>query len=341
MNDAGSIVYGLGAVKGVGEGPIEAIIEGRNKVGQFTDIFHFCKSVDKSKLNKRVMEALVRCGAFDNIGPSRAVLFSSIEDALKAADQDAKNAAAGLMDMFGEIEAESDEDPYLDYIGKVRDWNLKAKLQGEKDTLGLFVTGHPFDEYETEVRKFARTRISNLQPDKKTQKVAGIIVDVRVMKTKRGGNMAIVTLDDRSGRIDARLFSEGYDQFRDKLILDQLVVIDAEVKHDTYNDSLGCNVNNVWNIEEARTSFASGLKLNLSESQMAQTGLKPEKLVKTLQDKLAPFNADGTSVVVEYERRDAKAQIRLGDEFRVEPTDDLIYRLQHQFGDDAVEYFYE
>jgi DNA polymerase-3 subunit alpha len=104
VNDAGSIVYGLGAIKGVGEGPIEAIIKARNEVGQFIDIFHFCKSVDKSKLNKRVMEALVRCGAFDTIGPNRSVLFATIEDALKAADQNAKNAAAGIMDMFGEVE---------------------------------------------------------------------------------------------------------------------------------------------------------------------------------------------------------------------------------------------
>ncbi len=341
VNDAGAIVYGLGAVKGVGEGPIEAIIRGRQEVGQFKDIFHFCQSVDKSKLNKRVMEALVRCGAFDAIGPSRAVLFASIEDALKAADQSAKNAAAGMMDMFGEVEAESEDDPYQDYLGKVREWNLKTKLQGEKDTLGLFVTGHPFDEYETEVRKFARTRISNLQPEKKSQKIAGIIVGVRVMKTKRGGNMAIITLDDRSGRVDARLFSEGYDQFRDKLILDHLVVIDAEVRHDTYNDSLGCNINNVWNIQEARTSFASGLKLNLNDTALSQTGYKPEQLVRALNDKLAPFNPEGTSVVVSYERRDAKAHIRLGDEFRVEPTDELIYRLQHQFGDEAVEYLYE
>ncbi|MEY8263561.1 MAG: DNA polymerase III subunit alpha, partial [Bermanella sp.] len=123
VNPEGSIVYGLGAIKGVGEGPIEAIVAGRNKVGQFNDIFHFCKSIEKGKLNKRVMEALVRCGAFDKIGPDRSVLFACIGDALKSADQDAKNAAAGMMDMFGEVELEEDKDPYVDYLNKVKDWN--------------------------------------------------------------------------------------------------------------------------------------------------------------------------------------------------------------------------
>lgn len=335
VNDDGAVVYGLGAVKGAGEGPIEAILKARATGEPFKDIFDFCKRVDKSKLNKRVMEALVRCGAFDNIGPSRSILFASIEDALKAADQNAKNQAAGMIDMFGAVEEEADINPYDDYQGKVRDWNLKEKLQGEKDTLGLFVTGHPFDEYEKEIRRIAKTSISNLQPDKKTQKIAGIIVGQRVMKTKRGGNMAILTIDDRTGRIDARLFTETYEQFRDKLLLDHLVVLDVEVKHDNYNDSLGANVNHIWNITEARSSFCAGIKLTLNEQNMNG------RTSRLLHEKLAPFQENGSPVWIDYYRSDAKARIRLGDAYRIEPTDDLFYRLQHQFGDDAVEYVYE
>lgn len=335
VNDGGAIVYGLGAVKGVGEGPIEAIIHARNEVGQFNDIFHFCKSVDKSKLNKRVMEALVRCGAFDNIGPNRSVLFASIEDALKAADQNAKNAAAGMMDMFGEVEEEANLNPYDEYLNKVRDWNPKQKLQGEKDTLGLFVTGHPFDEYEKEIRRIAKTKLSNIQADKKSQKLAGVIVGLRVMKTKRGDNMAILTIDDRSGRLDVRLFSDIYEKFKEKLIVDHLVVAEVEVKHDNYNDSLGANLINLWNISEARNVFSSGIRLTLKHHELGQ------HFIRQLNDTLQPFNQDGTQVLLNYEGQGAKASIQLGQEYRVEPSDDLLYRLKSHYGDENVECSYD
>ncbi len=335
VNEEGSIVYGLGAIKGVGEGPIEAIVEGRKSVGQFEDIFHFCKSIDKSKLNKRVMEALVRCGAFDRIGPNRSVLFACIPDALKAADQNAQNAAAGMMDMFGEVELEENKNPYDDYLDKVRDWNPKQKLQGEKDTLGLFVTGHPFDEYEKEVRRMAKTKIVNVQADKKTQKVTGIIVAQRVMRTKRGDNMGILTIDDRSGRLDVRLFSETYERFKEKLVVDHLVVLDVEIRHDSYNDSLSANLSNLWDITEARNHFCKGIKLSLQHNNLNRN------FVSELKQKLAPFQQDGIQVLVDYKGESASARLSFGDEFKVEPNDELLYRLQDMFGLENAEYFYE
>jgi len=335
VNDAGSIVYGLGAVKGVGEGPIDAIISARKEHGPFHDIFDFCKSVDKSKLNKRVLEALVRCGAFDQIGPNRSILFACIEDALKAADQSAKNAEAGMMDMFGAVEEEANVNPYDEYSHRVRDWTPKQKLKGEKDTLGLFVTGHPFDEYEAEIRNIARTRLSNLQPDKKSQKIAGIVVDQRVMKTKRGDTMAILTVDDRSGRMDIRLFSDIYERFKDKLLMDHLLIMEVEVKYDNYNDSLGANLISLWDVSEARAIFSQGIKLTLNHTDINK------HLIKNMNEKLAPFNPDGAQVLVDYIGPQARAKIQLGNEYKVEANDDLLYRLQHEFGDQNVEVLYD
>ncbi|EAT10972.1 DNA polymerase III subunit alpha [Bermanella marisrubri] len=335
VNDSGAIVYGLGAVKGVGEGPIEAIITARKEKGPFTDLFHFCKSVDKSKINKRVLEALVRCGAFDKIGPNRSVLFASIEDALKAADQSAKNAAAGMMDMFGVVEEEANINPYDEYKNKVRDWTPKQKLKGEKDTLGLYVTGHPFDEYETELKNIARTRLANIQADKKPQKIAGIVVDQRVMKTKRGGNMAIVTIDDRTARMDVRLFSDIYEQYKDKLLVDHLLIMEVEVKYDNYNDSLGANLIHLWDVTQARAIFSQGVKLTLNYAKIDR------HLIRSMTEKLAPFNVDGAQVLVDYVGPQAKARLQLGQDYKVEANDDLLYRLQHEFGDDNVEVVYE
>jgi DNA polymerase-3 subunit alpha len=201
--------------------------------------------------------------------------------------------------------------------------------------LGLFVTGHPFDEYEKEVRKMARTKLANIQADKKPQKIAGIIVAQRVMKTKRGGNMAILTVDDRSGRLDVRLFSDVYDKFRDKMIVDHLVVLEVEVKHDNYNDSLGANLINMWNISEARCNFSSGIRLTLKHHELGQ------HFVRQLNDTLQPFQAQGSPVLVQYHGETAKANLQLGQEYKVEPSYDLLYRLKNHYGEDSVECCYD
>ena len=192
------------------------------------------------------------------------------------------------------------------------------------------MTGHPFDEYEKEVRNIARTKLSNIQADKKPQKIAGIIVAQRVMKTKRGGNMAILTVDDRSGRMDVRLFSDTYEQFKDKLLVDHLVVLEVEVKHDSYNDSLGANVNQLWDITEARSVFCSGILLNVHHQQLTP------KFIQELNQKLAPYNDNGATVFLNYEGQEAKAKIQFGQEFKVEPNDDLLYRLRDALGNDNV-----
>src|SRR5690554_6026333 len=213
VNKDGAIVYGLGAVKGVGEGPIEAIIEARQNGGDFVDLYDFCERVGNKRLNKRVLEALVSCGAFDrlvNTAP-RSILWANIVDAMKSASQSAANEAAGMMDLFGEIQEEvaATADPYERYR-HVPEWTLRERLNGERETLGLFVTGHPFDEYEAEVRRFISTKLVDVEPSSSPQKVAGMVVDMRVMKNKRGDSMCFVTLDDRSGRLEVALFADVY-----------------------------------------------------------------------------------------------------------------------------------
>ncbi|RYZ67799.1 MAG: DNA polymerase III subunit alpha, partial [Proteobacteria bacterium] len=226
VNDEGNIIYGLGAIKGLGEGPVEAIINARNQGGPFKDLFDFCARVDPRKINKRALEALIRSGAADNLGPTvktlkhnidhdRAVMFASMSEAVKTAEQQAANTSAGMMDLFGEMiaSADSNMDPYSDFR-RVRTWTMKERLHAEKETLGLYLTGHPIDEYESELAHLVSSRIADLKPDKyeargekgkgdekPRQSVAGLVVAQRTMKTKRGDTMAFVTLDDRTGRI--------------------------------------------------------------------------------------------------------------------------------------------
>ncbi|WP_231877356.1 OB-fold nucleic acid binding domain-containing protein, partial [Oleiphilus sp. HI0043] len=202
--------------------------------GPFKSLFDFCDRVDLKKVNKRALEALIRAGAMDSIGPSRARMMESITEAVQRADQNARNQNAGMMDMFGEVVPDEDEDVYASSEG-VREWSEKERLGQEKDTLGLYLTGHPFDEYEKEVRRFAPNSILNLKSSRNRTTVVGLIVEIRVMKNKRGQTMCFVTLDDRSARIEATLFADTFDECREAIQKDEVVAVSGVVSLDDYS----------------------------------------------------------------------------------------------------------
>ncbi|RMF17394.1 MAG: DNA polymerase III subunit alpha, partial [Gammaproteobacteria bacterium] len=238
VDEQNRIVYGLGAIKGLGEGPVSAILEARKSGGPFKDLFDFCKRVDLRKVNKRALEALIRSGAMDSIGPSRARLMASIPEALAMAEQQGRNEDTGMADLFGDVSlVEEGGDPYAS-TAHLQEWPDKEKLQLEKETLGLYLTGHPFDGYEQEVRRMVRTPIGELQAGKGTQKAAGLVVAQRIMKNKKGQYMGFVTLDDRSGRIEVALFSEVFEQARPLLNPDTILIVEGDVDEDEYSGEL-------------------------------------------------------------------------------------------------------
>ncbi|MCV6610698.1 MAG: DNA polymerase III subunit alpha, partial [Amphritea sp.] len=333
VNDAGEIVYGLGAIKGVGEGPIEAIVEARADGGEFIDLFDFCKRVGSKKLNKRVLEALVRCGALDKLGPDRAQLWAAIPEALKAADQNERNQSAGMFDLFGEVEAEQPRDPYAEYM-KLRKWTDKERLQGEKDTLGLYVTGHPIDEYESELPNFISKRIVELQPQRgQQQKMLGLVVDIRVKKTKKGDPLCFVTLDDRTSRIEVSLFGEAYDEYRTVLNKDSILLIEGEISIDSFSgtDKLKVRGNKVVDITQCRARYGQYIEIDCQADQLKERQLKAFE--QLLQSGKGPSVID---VALRYSRADASATVCLGESWRIEPTDDILLKLKDQFGGEAV-----
>ncbi len=332
VNPKGAIVYGLGAIKGVGEGPIEAIVEAR-KEGPFEHIFDFCQRVGK-KVNKRVMEALVRSGAFDTIGPNRATLFACIDEALKRAVQDAKNQDAGMMDLFGIAVDESTEDAYKE-IGIQHEWPPRQRLDGEKDTLGLYVTGHPIDEYEKEIRRFVRSKIVDLQPKRgDTQIMAGLIVDLRITKSKKGGNIAFVTLDDRSARIEVTVFPDNYDTFKDVIVKDEVVVVEGEISVDEFRGGQKVIARNILDIAQARVRYVEALRITWTSETVTPTE------IQALANYMESYRGDGCDVVIGFDTPQACGDIRLGSGWKVRPDDELIHQLQKQYGKQNVQLVY-
>ena len=339
VNGEGHIIYGLGAIKGVGEGPIEAIVAARTEGGPFSDLFDFCQRIDSKKVNKRCLEALIRSGAFDNLGPvadslnsSRAILDASMAEAVQAADQSARSAAGGLVDLFGGLAPEEDDDAYEKYMA-TREWPDKERLRGEKDTLGLYLTGHPIDEYEKELRHFVRNRISDLQPARDTVNLAGLIVNMRVMKNKRGDKMGFLTLDDRSGRIEVSVFSEAFASHQHLLVKDTLVVVEGEVSFDDYSGALKCNVRKVMSLTEARGQYMRELEVGMDSADCSGN------FTGRLQSLLSGHRGK-TPVAIQFEKEDARGRIQLGTEWSVSPGDELIQMLRDQYGKDRVKVLY-
>ncbi|SDF26830.1 DNA polymerase III subunit alpha [Phytopseudomonas seleniipraecipitans] len=341
-NNVPRILYGLGAVKGVGEGPVEAIVEARQD-GPFKDLFDFCSRVDLKRINKRTMDALIRSGALDRLGPhfhdeikayqanidrNRAVLLAAMEEAVQAAEQTARSHDSGHMDLFGGVFASPEADVYANHH-RAKELSLKERLKGEKDTLGLYLTGHPIDEYESEVRRFARQRIVDLKPARDTQTVAGLIVNLRVMKNKKGDKMGFITLDDRSGRIEASLFAEAFSSNQALLQSDALVVVEGEVSNDDFSGGMRLRAKRVMSLEEARTGLAESLRVRVQA-----TALKGDRL--RWLGELCRRHRGACPITVDYTGADAKALLQFGDDWRIDPADSLIQALRDQFGRENV-----
>lgn len=348
VDDQNNIIYGLGAIKGLGEGPIENIINAR-KDGPFVDLFDFCSRVDSRKVNKRALEALVRSGALDRLGPSvvqgsglkvdpdcdRAVMWAALGEAVKTAEQSAANASAGMVDLFGAIVEESAgaKDVYEEFR-RVKRWSIKERLNGERETLGLYLTGHPIEEFQDELKHLVSCRIADLKPEKNKQTVAGLVVAFRVMRTKRGDSMAFVTLDDRSGRIEVAVFADTYTTYRDKLNKDAMLVIEGVISHDEYSGGLKMRADAVSDLVDARLTRAQAINIVWSHAELAANS------VQQLKEALIPHNQGNCAVALQYERGDCAAQFWLGSAWRVKPTDDLLTHLRGLYGHEKVRVVY-
>lgn len=332
VNDEGEIVYGIGAIKGVGEGPIEAVVEARQQGGHFKDIFDLCARTETKKLNRRVMEKLIMSGAFDKLGPHRAALMSSLEDALKAADQHAKAEAIGQSDMFGVL-AEAPEQVERSYAN-VPKWPDQVVLEGERETLGLYLTGHPITRYLKEIERYATgSRLKELTPTPRGQmvKVAGLVLASKVFTTKRGNRIGVCTLDDRSGRLEIMLFSDALDKYQHLLEKDRILIATGQVSFDDFNGGLKMTVRELMDINEAREKYARGLAISLSDRQIN------EQLLNRLRGVLEPHRSGTIPVHLYFQKHDACARLRFGATWRVTPTDMLLTDLRTLLGNEQVE----
>ncbi|WP_085296986.1 DNA polymerase III subunit alpha [Cognaticolwellia mytili] len=343
VNEDDQIVYGIGAVKGVGEGPIEAIISARQTGGPFTDLFDFCARLDLKKTNKRILEKLIKSGAMDALGPhyqigstleqgkNRAALFETLVEAIKAAEQHAKAESLGQNDLFGLINDEQTDD--RQEFKTVNAWPEEKWLDGEKETLGLYLTGHPINRYLSEIKRYATNRLVGLQPTNKdkTSVAVGLVLGVRVLVNKRGRRWALVTLDDKSARMDIRLFPDDYDRFAELLVSDAILVCSGQVSFDDYSGGITMTARDIMTVADARENYVASLDLQIDKSKLS------DNFIERFIEVLTPYKEGICPIRVFYQRDEAQGMLELGVQWRVSPSDMLLYDLKTLLGDEQVE----
>jgi DNA polymerase-3 subunit alpha len=346
--DAKTMRYGLGAVKGTGESAIGAILQARKKDGPFRDLFDFCRRVDARIVNRRVIEALVRAGAFDclqgNDNSRRASLLASVGIALEAAEQAERHA--GQVSLFGESEGSARQSATL---VAAPPWDDTQRLREEKASLGFYLSGHPFSAYRAEIGCFVRTSLRNLAPSAdseggvRSQLIAGVVESLRFQKTQ-SGRMIVINLSDGTATQEITIYNEVFDQYRDLVKEDAIVVIEAKVR--LVRRSIGdegesvftrITAEKIYDLAAARTRFAREMRL-LMNGGASQA---PAAATAKLKSLLAPYRNGPCPVSIHYENANASAQLRLGNDWRVSLDDRLLESLREWLRPENVRVEYQ
>ena len=329
--DRKTIRYGLGAIKGTGESAIGAIVKARQTDGPFADLCDFCRRVDKRIVNRRVIEALVRAGAFDALDDHRARLLASVGVAMEAAEQAQRDAfQGGLFDLPG-------GGPAAPHYVEVPRWSERERLLNEKQALGFFLSGHPYHEVRDELASFVRKSLGQLEPGKEGCILAGIVASVRTQMTRRG-KMAIVMLDDGTAQLEVSVFNELFEAERAKIREDEVLVVEGKVQRDDFSGGLRITADRLLTLAEARGRFAKALKLSLN-GEVKQAG-GGNAAAEKLRAMLAPFRDGPCPVRVRYRNAVAECELPLGDAWRVRLDDQLLAGLRDWLSKGNVEVLY-
>jgi DNA polymerase III subunit alpha len=321
-----SIRYGMGAIKGVGASAVEALIEERKKNGSFKNLPDLCRRIDLQRVNRRVLEALIRSGSLDLIGPNRATLTAELERAMHLGEQNSRALSVGQVDLFGLSAAEN---------AAVADWSEAERLAGERETLGLFLSGHPITPYEPDLKFLVSARLADVGGPKpaappdgarswsagKPATVAGLVLEIR-----RRPNRVTLILDDRSARLEVSLYEEVFQKHRDIIVKDAILIIDGVLRFDDFIEAWRLQGKSLMDIDRARERFARRLWLRWPVEFDGPQGMS------RFEQMLKPYLRGPCGVSVAVNREDYSGKVNLSDAWSVRPTRELLDRLSTLVG---------
>jgi len=336
-----TIRYGLGAVKGAGEAAAQALIAEREARGPFSSLEDLCRRLDLNRVNRRVLEALIRSGCLDSLGRNRHTLMSSLGGALQLGAQNTRAESTGQVDLFGLATAPTVEAGRTEIV-ELPEWPEEVRLAGERETLGLYLTGHPVARYEQELKFLASGRIGDLTSGRpvlsgetgRWQPGRNVTVGGLVLEVRKRANRVSLMLDDRSGRLEVTLFDDVYQQHRDVIARDAILLIEGQMRFDEFTEGWRLNAKRLVDIDQAREQQARRLVIRWPPGAVAGD------TVTRLAELLKPFVGGACSVAIRYEGTSAGAVLALDEQWAVRPARALIEQLGNLVGIEHVRVYY-
>ncbi len=333
------IIYGLGAIKGVGYSAIEHIVAARQQ-RDFLSLYDFCKRIDLKKVSRRTIESLIKAGAMDAFG-NRAMLHDgALSEALALAEKQAKDRIHGQIDLFATEEIDAVEQA-LEHKFADLFWSEEKRLAAEKDVLGLYLTGHPMDLYKEETSKFTSSRIKDLSSSMKKARVAGFINTMKIMQTKKGDKMAFVSLEDETGSVEVAVFSDIFAEARADLIKGQPILLSGEISVDSATHAVKLRATKVSSLTRVRAKAARGMLLSLAQDKLNPRFLAElKKFIKNKQKGLEANNLCKVSLIYEHHELGARVKMELPNEYKLECNEMVVAQLQEMLGEGTVSWEY-
>jgi len=323
--DSSTILYGLGAIKGIGESLVDKIVEEREKK-EYKDLLDFCIRVGFNRVNKRILTALIGSGAMDCLG-ERNYLFNIIESCLRNSEQAAERDKSNIKDFFGDevnsdiVEVENIQEIEFDHVS------------AEWSALGFYLESHPLESKKKEVRNMCGFFISELQVESHPQRIAGTLVHLNVRQGKRG-RFAFATLDDSSGRIEVSIWADIFDNYRSLLKKGQLLVVEGIVDRDEYGDKKSFKViaDKILTFDQARREYVKNVSIKLDNK------FDQDSVIKFIKE--LAVSDEGNEVLISYEAEEASAEIELPKDYLIDLKDENIKVLKSTFGKDNINLVY-
>jgi DNA polymerase III subunit alpha len=320
-----SIRYGMGAIKGVGQSAVQAIVDERDARGAYQSLPDLCRRIDLQRVNRRVFEALIRSGSLDRLGPNRATLTAELDRAMHLGEQNSRAMSVGQVDLFGLSHAEN---------SAVADWSDAQRLAGERETLGLYLSGHPITPYEPDLKFLVSARLVDVGGPKpaaalgergwsqgKPATVAGLVLEIR-----RRPNRVTLILDDRSARLEVSLFEETFQQYRDIVVKDAILIVEGSLRFDDFIEAWRLQAKSLMDIDRARERFARRLWLRWPEEFDGPQGMSRFEAL------LRPYLKGPCGVSIGVSRAEYCGRLNLPDSWSVRPSRELLDKLSALVG---------
>jgi len=325
--DEQTIMYGLGAIKGAGESAVQCLMAERDQQGPFQGLFDVCQRLDMRKVNRRILDALIKSGSMDDWGVERSVLSASLDQAMQVGVKHHQNQRSGQGDLF----ALFDEPVSAEIYATCQPWSIKERLDGEKETLGLYLTGHPSDPYVVEFKSFIQPISAlNLVKSKRVT-TCGLVTGIKRIITKRGKKLAIIHLEEAQAGLDVVAFSEVFEPQQEQIVVGSILLVEGDIGQDDFTGGLKIMASALYGVSDARLRFARCLMLTLSDAD--------KSIIPSLKA-LLQANRGSCVVQIRYSNPVVSATISLGLDFCVKPADDLLSKLTELMDEKRVELCY-